>query len=739
MMIESILLKKVASFDEKGILINDLKQINFIYGANGSGKTTLSNFLANGYKDEFIDSEIRWKYGQPLKCLVYNKKFREKNFSSGTIEGVFTLGQATKEQIEIIEKKQEALKKLNQEGLKIKETLEKQINKKETEEADFKESVWNQIYKKHEILFKEAFKGYMQKELLKNKFLSEYDNNTTSLMSVDLLKEKSRTIFGEAPVNIQPISTITFGRITEIESNAIWLKKIIGKSDAEIAGMIQKLNINDWVNQGKNYIQDDNNICPFCQQPTISEKFKKDLEDYFDESFTTSIKQIYSLSNEYIRLYQNLINSLSQIEDIEKNKKESFLKLETFSAYLKTLSSQFIFNKEFIDNKVKEPSRSMKLVDTEKQMQNIEEIISQANNEIKKHNNIVENYNAEKKELIQSIWKYLIEEHKIETEKYKRLTKGLQKGIDCLEKDLLNKRKEYSTLDNEIKKLNQNVTSIQPTIDQINNTLKSCGFENFNIVPSESVKNHYRIKRDDGTPAEMTLSEGEITFITFLYFMQLAKGSQDKDSITDERILVIDDPISSLDSNVLFIVSTLLKKIINEIKEGQGNIKQLILLTHNVYFHKEASFIDGRTNQNKHTHYWILRKKKKVSSIQAFKEKNPIQTSYELLWQELKNKDQNSGITIQNTMRRIIENYFRILGKYGDDELIDKFSSCEEKDICRSLICWINDGSHSVGDDLYIELQDDTIDSYMKVFREIFIRTDHKGHYDMMMGIQDTI
>lgn len=59
--------------------------------------------------------------------------------------------------------------------------------------------------------------------------------------------------------------------------------------------------------------------------------------------------------------------------------------------------------------------------------------------------------------------------------------------------------------------------------------------------------------------AETTLSEGEITFITFLYFLQLTKGSIDKDSISEDRILVIDDPVSSLDSNILFIVSSLLK------------------------------------------------------------------------------------------------------------------------------------------------------------------------------------
>lgn len=114
--------------------------------------------------------------------------------------------------------------------------------------------------------------------------------------------------------------------------------------------------------------------------------------------------------------------------------------------------------------------------------------------------------------------------------------------------------------------------------------------------------------------------------------------------------------------------------------------------------------------------------------------KNPIKSSYELLWQELKDKENSSCISLQNTMRRIIENYFKILGKYGDDDLIKKFSSKEEQEICRSLISWINDGSHSINDDLFIEYQSKTIDNYLSVFEKIFVLTDHKGHYDMMMG-----
>lgn len=69
------------------------------------------------------------------------------------------------------------------------------------------------------------------------------------------------------------------------------------------------------------------------------------------------------------------------------------------------------------------------------------------------------------------------------------------------------------------------------------------------------------------------------------------------------------DPISSLDSNVLFVVSSLLKDVIYKVLDGESNIKQVFVLTHNVYFHKELSFIGNGNNPNKNIHYWILRKR----------------------------------------------------------------------------------------------------------------------------------
>jgi wobble nucleotide-excising tRNase len=114
--------------------------------------------------------------------------------------------------------------------------------------------------------------------------------------------------------------------------------------------------------------------------------------------------------------------------------------------------------------------------------------------------------------------------------------------------------------------------------------------------------------------------------------------------------------------------------------------------------------------------------------------KNPIQSSYELLWREIKNRTECSTISIQNTMRRILENYFKILGGISENNIIDLFEILEEREICRSLMLWINDGSHSIPDDIFIERQDDIIEKYYQVFKKIFALTRHDQHFNMMMG-----
>jgi len=732
-MIKQIDIKNVATYDNIGVQFEGLKKVNFIYGANGCGKTTISNLIYDKTDPKFNNCSLTWQNALPLKVLVYNKEFRERNFGKGKLNGVFTLGEATAEQIKEIVTKTEVLKNIKGDIILKRETLNKQQTDKEKLENDFKETTWIKVYKKYENIFKEAY-GSHQKEPFKNKLLQEFLNNNVQLETLENLKQKAETIFGEQPQRIDEISQISFDRVVEIERNEIWKKIIVGKADVDIAKLIQRLNINDWVNQGRQFIE--GKTCPFCQQETITDDFKLQIESYFDESYLTGIKLIKDLKQEYNNLTLNIVNVLNGIEANQRAFNNTKLDIDKFSAYLKTLISQNTANNEYLNNKIKEPSRSIELISIKEQSDLLTELINEANTEIKKHNNIVTNYATERNILIKAIWRFLIEEYIPEIITFNTKKDGLGKGITNLEAQHKSKQDEYRKLDTEIKHLNKNVTSIQPTIDEINRILKSYGFLNFEIVPAEE-EGFYQIQREDGSIAETTLSEGEITFITFLYYLQLTKGGVSEEEVNNERILVIDDPISSLDSNVLFVVSTLIKDIVKNIKADTGNVRQLILLTHNVYFHKEVSFIDGRTKTCNKTFFWILRKNDKVTSLQNFEMNNPIQSSYELLWQELKSNEVKSTLTIQNVMRRIIENYFKLLGKYGDDDLILKFQTKEEQEICRSLISWINDGSHSINDDLYIELQDRTIEAYKKVFRDVFILTKHEGHYNMMMSITE--
>lgn len=735
-MIKKIELKNVATYDSKGATISDLKTINYFYGANGSGKTTISNFLQSPNNEKFVDCSIDWEGNAPLECLVYNKTFREKNFNaSSKIAGVFTLGNATIEQKNEIEEKKTKLEEIENEGKQKKETKEKLEKDKELQFEEFYNNCWNQIRQKYDS-FKEAFRGTLNdKRKFADKVISEYHNNTATKCTIEQLQDKAKTLLSTTPSTLSPIVVGDSSFIT-IESDGIWNKKVIGKADVEIAKLIQKLNINDWVNQGRQYIQSESDICPFCQKKTIDDSFRKQIEDYFDETFVNETNKIKELSSRYASSTENMIRNLRAIQESEMNNKQTKLDYSSLTVLIDTLEQLYNRNIETTNAKQKEPSRSFELVSTQNQFQMINELISIANLKIEEHNKLVENFHNERENLIKEIWKFVVEENKSFIEQYIKKETGLTKGINKLEEKIDTLRKQYINLKDEIKEGNKKITSVQPAVDEINKTLTMYGFTNFSIEPVDG--NCYQIKRENGEIAQNTLSEGEITFITFLYYMQLVHGGTSAENANENKVLVIDDPISSLDETILFVVSSLIKEEIKSVKSGTSNVKQVIILTHNIYFHKEVSFIDGRTKECNDTWYWIIRKNSNLSTTQCFEKNNPIRGSYELLWDELKCSDKLSNVTIQNTMRRIYETYFRILGKYSDNEVLDKINNPQEREICRSLLCWINDGSHCIPDDLHIGYQEDDRERYLEVFKHIFETMGHIEHYNMMMGISTT-
>lgn len=401
------------------------------------------------------------------------------------------------------------------------------------------------------------------------------------------------------------------------------------------------------------------------------------------------------------------------------------------------LKSEVSENLGIIANKENQPSSSFKMKSHKDIIASIKNLFDNTVQKIREHNDIIDRLSIEKENLRKKIWCFLVKENESLISVFNNKTEICAKVISKMEERIKGYDSEKESLDIELKELNKKDITIQAAIDAINDILRNYGFMNFEIVAAQE-ENTYTLKRKDGSLVEDKLSEGETTFITFLYYMQLVHGSLNDDGVEKEKILVIDDPISSLDSNILFVVSSLIKEELKKLCNKDNKIKQIILLTHNIYFYKEVSFIDGRENTRKKITYWIIRKEGLTSEIQKY-DKNPIVSSYDLYWREIREheKDGKCNIYIQNTMRRIIEHYFKILGKYSDTTLLDKFENPNEKNIARSLLSWINDGSHSLPEDLFIEEPEQITNNYFDIFRKLFINAGQEEHYNMMMAIQD--
>lgn len=729
-MIESIHLANVGAYDTTGTKLEGLKKLNFIFGSNGSGKTTISRIVEG--TGTFLDCQITWAGVSPLETRVYNKDFVEKHFDAeSSIKGIYTFG----ENVEVAEK----IKTLKGEADAIKAklgNLRKILNgedgtsgKKKAREdiaAQLIEDVW--VAKKKFDDLDTAFTGLNNnKRNFCERYLKEASSNGATVRDISELREDATTVFSGALSRATVLPNQDGSKITALESSAILKKRIIGKEDVDIAALIEKLGNSDWVQQGRKYFDQLEDQCPFCQQKTDA-AFRQSLEAYFDESYVADLAAISKLLDDYSDAARDLLTAYSASDIVESPD----LDRAAFEKDVAVLRLALDSNVDHVRAKRKEPSAPATLTDTAPLLSAVNAHIVAANKKVEANNDTIDNLAARKKELTSQVWKRLLEDTKTIYDKFEADTGGLDKAITSLESQIETETKNFDAKQEEKEENERKITSIKPTIDAINKLLKSFGFTNFHLVES-SGGGFYEVKRADGSDAKRTLSEGEKSFITFLYFYYLVGGSFSSSGGTNDKIVVFDDPVSSLDADILFIVCNLIKTIIAEMRTGTSPIKQVFVLTHNIYFHKEVTFDKKRsaaTARSDET-FWVVRKTSQRSELVPFVE-NPIKSSYELLWREVRQKPP-SDTAIQNVMRRILEHYFKFYGGITPEDIIDKFGG-KDKMICSTLLSWVNDGSHFATDDLYMACDPGQVDRYLNVFQRIFEDSDHGGHFRMMMG-----
>lgn len=739
-MINKIKIKSIATFTDE-VIIDNLKAINFFYGANGSGKTTITRILAK--PENFSHCEIDWSNNQKIKTLVYNEDFvREYFYEKDKLNGIYTIGEGAKEIEEKIENKKKEKETLQNTLNNINNDIEEKTKEKNEILENFQETCWQYGYKELEKDFPDFFTGYKKsKSNFANKILDEHNTNKENLLDKEKLKEKYELVYEKDAKKIEEISLINFDELKNIEDNQSILKvSIVGKKDVEIAKMIEKLQNHDWVKQGKKYYEDnyDKNfqahICPFCQQPT-SEEFKKQLEEYFSETYQSKIKELNDYITNYKTKVENLQEQLNNILSLKNKYIDKYL--NDLKNKEKIIAKTTENNIQILERKSLNPSEKTEIETISDKLNEINEVIKKVNESIKEHNKLIDNRKTEKEKLEKEIWRFIVNKLEKEVNNYLKKDKEYKNRLDELKTQKNDNENKIQIIDNEISILEKQIKSVKPTVDVINKILEAYGFRGFKLQATPDYK-HYQIIREDGSEAKKTLSEGERNFLIFLYFYHLIEGVENpEENINDDKILIIDDPVSSLDSDILFIVSTLIRNILDKIRNKEHVIKQCFIFTHNAYFFKEITFISSRAscyNKRNDTMYYIIRKKDNISSVESY-ETSPIKTSYQLLWEDIKRNGVDL-ISVQNSMRRILEFYFKFLAGLNENKLLEKFSN-NEKVICKSLIAWINVGSHDIIDDFNISITNEQLEIFKKVFKKIFEETGHIAHYNMMMGIDD--
>lgn len=220
-----------------------------------------------------------------------------------------------------------------------------------------------------------------------------------------------------------------------------------------------------------------------------------------------------------------------------------------------------------------------------------------------------------------------------------------------------------------------------------------------------------------------------------------------------------------MDSTALFLVSSIVREMVRvclnnvEYYNDGGNgdyIKQMFILTHNVYFFKEIVY--GQISKYESTSFYLIRKQGNVSDVKLCVRKSlevpteqenfsPVQNSYAALWTEL--NEVSSSVTVQNVMRRILEYYFMQLCGYDGNDIRDivlgeknrhKFikqvdgqnPDMTEYHLAESLLAFIS-SSQGIMDGLnYVDDCED-VDAYRRVFKSIFEILGQDQHYRMMV------
>lgn len=736
--------------------IDELTFVNFFYGNNGAGKSSIAHAIKE-------DDGIVWAEGKSADdydVLVYNQDFINDNFINyGDLKGVFIFGEEDIEAKKKIAELTDEKKQKSDARLAALEDYKKKTGGLESALTQFQDACFTKTATVRKR-FEKCMDGKKQKKGFAEAVLAETKPTDHDLAELERLYDVAFDDSARAYPEFKKAGATTYG---SLPGEDLLDQMIVSTSDTPFSRFMKALgdSASDWVRDGHtHYAGAAGGKCPYCQQK-LPQNFEDDIAATFDAQYQQDIRDLGQFQQVYKKETEEIVRVLhANTDDVM-----SSVDLKAYREKLALLESNFEINRQRIAEKVKEPSKVISLEDTDTLLLEIGAMIDDINKLIRANNKVVAEKRSSKTKCKTEIMQYLAFQLAAEVKSYNDEVARLNNEIEAITKKGQSLKKEIGALTTQISELNKHNANTEAAIDSINKILRDSGFQGFSIRAKADEENVYEVVREDGTVAE-NLSEGERNFIAFLYFYHQVRGSMSSEELK-EKIVIIDDPVSSMDSTALFLVSAIVREMINVCRNNTeylnpkvpgDYIKQLFILTHNVYFHREITY--QQVGFYNCTSFYMIRKNDNISTIKLCKRQskevpteqenyNPVQNSYAALWDEL--RDIQSTIPCLNVMRRILEYYFlQLCGYEGSDlreivlekkenrDMFIKQVEGEKPDmtdyqLASSLLAYINN-PNGISDGLnYVEDCED-VEAYKRVFKMIFDALGQSQHYKMMTG-----
>ncbi len=635
----------------------DLARFNLIYGWNKSGKTTFSRaFVACEKKTtEFVqypkDGEFEIKtnggsainhsncHGCTRQIKVFNKDFIEDNVSFDPTNPSQPIVYVSEEDIESSKKLKELQGKVTPLSEKY-ESAQKDRQKSEKAEDDFRKSTARTIKDivgnlKVNDKYRDYDKGSV-KTTIENVGIDKF-----SKLSDEEFEKKKKFIGGD-PLNKQT-SPQQYGFSFSYDGKSL---KSFSEVSSEISNILKRKivaetidrfkddpELNKWAQHGfeLHKTKDEKKKCLFCQNE-FSAGFLNSLSKHFSNDYEKLQGEISSFISGLENLKREKITEKNQglYSDFQDKYKNSAKELNKIINELIAWVDEAVKKlKEKYDNPLSDVSDPESPNDFPAQY---DKKIDEINAVIKEHNTKVDNHEQEVGKAKEELEKHLIAVA-IDEQEYSKLKSEFDKSIEA-EKEA---KKAVDDNTQEISKLEKETSNIGKAVQKINKHLEEFFGRKEILLELDDSKKGYIIKRD-GDVAH-NLSEGEKNAIAFSYFIV---KTQEKGFKIKEGIIVIDDPISSFDSNFIYHCFSLIK---NHFKDA----KQLIVSTHNFEFFNLVKD-------------WFEQKNRKVESdnkkIANEADKKPVPCEFFMVENIIENDKRCASIVpLEETLRKFKSEY----------------------------------------------------------------------------------